>query len=225
MTVEHNLFEGHILMACSHLNLWQIWTGGENDTFKDNIAIGEGTGEYKPGLYEAAATDGIIFENGAGSAECDTTMKNTVIENNLFINAATSYELQIYTTNGVTIKNNTVVRSTYGSALLPGSCGAGTNYTMTHNINVENQGHPTGKPLLETADFSFGPCTGTCTFDYNTSQDRTANASASTHYTTNWTPKWDTTTWNPTTEPTPPTGYYIPTNLTPQTGYHGSAGP
>jgi len=218
VTVEHNLFEGHVLMKCSHLNLWQIWAGGQDDTFKDNIAIGEGTGE-KNGLSEEAATDGVIFENGAGSVECQTTMKNSVIENNLFIDAADSYELQIYTTQTATIENNTVIGSEWGSALLTEHCGAGSNYTMTHNIDVEDQGNG--------YDVSMGACTGSCLFDYNVSQDNSANASGSTHYVTKWTPSWQTTKWNPSSEPTPPAGYYQPTNLPTElhTGYQGEGGP
>jgi hypothetical protein len=214
--VEHNLFEGKILMACSHLNLWQVWAGGENDTFKDNIAMGEGRG-MKNGLSEEAATDGVIFENGAGSVECATTMKNSAIENNLFVNAATSYELQIYTTEGATIKNNTVVGSEWGSALLTEHCGAGHNYTMTHNIDVEDQG--TG------ADFSFGACTGTCLFDYNVSEDTSASQASSTHYTTKWTPTWRTKSWNQATETTMPAGFYVPGNLSFEAGYQGNIGP
>jgi hypothetical protein len=206
VNVEHNLFEGHIMMNCSHLNLWQIWGGGENDTFKDNIALGENG--------QQAATDGVIFENGAGSVECNVKMKNSVIENNLFINAATSYELQIYTTEGATIKNNTVVGSEYGTALLTEHCGAGSNYTMTHNIDVEDKGNGN--------DFNFGACTGTCTFDYNVSQDKSASSA---HSAINWAPKWVTTSWSSLTEPTPPTGYYIPTGLPIEAGYKGSGGP
>jgi hypothetical protein len=204
--VEHNLFEGHILMNCSHLNIWQIWGGGENDTFKDNIALGENG--------QQAATDGVIFENGAGSVECNVKMKNSVIENNLFVNAATSYELQIYTTEGATIKNNTVVGSEYGTALLTEHCGAGSNYTMTHNIDVEDKG--TGN------DFNFGACTGTCTFDYNVSQDKSASSA---HSVTEWAPKWTATVWSPATEPSRPTGFYVPTGLSVEAGYQGNIGP
>ncbi len=214
--VEHNLFEGHDLMACSHLNLWQIFGGGENDTFKDNVAVGQGRGE-KNGMTEEAATDGIIFENGSGSVECAVKMKNTVIENNLFVDAASSYELQIYTTEGATIKNNTVVGSEWGTALLTEHCGAGSNYSMTHNIDVEDVG--TG------GDFHFGECKGTCLFDYNTSQDTTADMLGSTHYTTNWTPKWATTVWNPAGQQTIPVGYYAPTDIPIKAGYRGSIGP
>jgi hypothetical protein len=204
--VEHNLFEGHIMMNCSHLNIWQIWSGGENDTFKDNIALGENG--------QQAATDGVIFENGAGSVECNVKMKNSVIENNLFVNAATSYELQIYTTEGATIKNNTVVGSEYGTALLTEHCGAGSNYTMTHNIDVEDKG--TGN------DFNFGACTGTCTFDYNVSQDKSASSA---HSVTEWAPKWTATVWSPATEPSRPTGFYVPTGLSVEAGYQGNIGP
>jgi hypothetical protein len=193
-------------MACSHLNLWQIWGGGENDTFKNNIALGEGGQE--------AATDGVIFENGAGSVECATKMKNSVIENNLFVNAATSYELQIYTTEGATIKNNTVVGSEYGTALLTEHCGAGSNYTMTHNIDVEDKG--------PGPELSFGECSEACLFDYNVSQDISAS---STYSVVDWAPKWLTTSWDSASEPTPPSGFYVPTGLSIEAGYTGGGGP
>ena len=214
--VEHNLFEGSVLMACSHLNLWQIWAGGVNDTFRDNIAIGRGQGS-KNGLSEEAATDGIIFENGAGSAGCNVQMRNSVIENNVFVNAASSYELQIYTTRGATIRHNTVVGSQWGTALLTGRCGAGSDYTMTNNVDVENRG--------AGADFHFGECTGTCVFDSNVSQDASAASFGSTHHVTGWTPKWVTTSWDPLTEASAPTGFYIPTGLSIQAGYRAGVGP
>jgi hypothetical protein len=217
--VEHNLFEGYTHYECVHLNLWQIWTGGENDTFRDNIAIGKGTkagvGPFKNG-DEEAATDGVLFENGAGSAECGVTMKNSVIENNLFVDAGDSYELQVYTTDGATIRDNTVVGSAYGTALLTEACGAGSDYTMTHNIDVQNG---------SGSDFGFGSCSAECSFDYNVSQDTSANSNGATHYVTGWSPKWSTTTWNPASEPKAPAGFYIPTGLAIEAGYQGNAGP
>ena len=210
--VEHNLFEGHVLMPCSHLNLWQIFSGGENDTFKGNVALGQGRADS-----EEAATDGIIFENGPGSVECATKMKNTVIEDNLFVDAANSFELQIYTTEGARIENNTVVGSKWGTAFLTEHCGAGSNYTMTHNIDVEDTG--------SGSDFNFGSCTGTCLFDYNVSQDTSASAYGASHYLNNWSPSWTTSAWSPVTEPTVPVGYYAPTDIAIQAGYQGSIGP
>ncbi len=203
--VEHNLFEGRVLRPCSHLNLWQIFAGGTNDTFRDNIAIGEPGGE--------AATDGLLFENGPGSADCTVKMRGTVIEGNLFLDAASSYEIQIYTTSGARISHNTVVHSQYGTALLSEHCGAGSNYTMTHNIDVENYG--------KTPDFTFGACTGTCAFNYNVSEDESASARGSTHHLTGWSPVWGTTRWDPLTEPAPPPGFYIPAGLPFPAGYDG----
>ncbi|MFZ1924694.1 MAG: hypothetical protein WAU42_00990, partial [Solirubrobacteraceae bacterium] len=127
------------------------------------------------------------------------------------------YELQIYTTEGATIKNNTVVGSQWGSALLSEHCGAGSNYTMTHNIDVEDQG--------SGPDMSFGACGGTCIFDYNVSEDTSASQAGSTHYLTNWSPEWLTTHWTPASEPKPSAGFYIPSGLSAEAGYQGGGGP
>jgi hypothetical protein len=213
--VEHNLFEGHIAMACSHLNIWQIWAGGENNTFRGNVTIGRGLG-VSNGLSEEAATDGILFENGEGSTECGVKMKNTVIEDNLFVDAATSYELQVYTTEGATIAHNTVVGSQWGTALLPTACGAGKDYTMANNIDVEDQG--------AGADFHFGSCTGTCLFDENVSQDASASGYGSERHVSGWSPKWVTTTWG-TSAGQPPKGFYVPVGLPFDAGYRGTIGP
>lgn len=213
--VEHNLFEGHVMMACSHLNLWQIWNGGEGDTFKDNIAVGEGAGE-RDGRPEDAATDGIIFENGPGSAECATKMRRTNVENNLFVDAAASYAIQIYTTEGATIRDNTVVRSQYGSGLLVDKCVPSSNGVMTHNINVEN--------TSASAAFAFR-CTDGCLFDYNVSDDASASSFGALRSETDWRPAWVTTRWNRATEPRPPAGYYVASGLRFPAGYQGGGGP
>ena len=213
--VERNLFEGHVRLPCSHLNLWQIYAGGENDTFKHNLAIGEGRGE-RGGRSEEAATDGLIFQNGPGSTECSTKMKNTVIEDNLFVDAANSYELQIYTTNRARIKNNTVVGSKWGTAFLTEHCGAGRDYRMTSNIDVEDQG--TG------GDFRFGDCKGACLFDENVSQDGSAALYGASRSVTGWSPSWTSTSWDPRADPVAPAGFYRATGLPFQAGYQGAVG-
>ncbi len=213
--VEHNLFEGHELSACSHLNLWQIWRGGEHDTFKDNIAVGEGTGETA-GRTQEAATDGLIFENGSGSADCAIKMKATVVENNLFVDAASSFAIQIYTTAGARISYNTVVRSQYGSGLLAERCGPSSNSVMTHNIDVENTG--------TTRAFAFD-CAGACLFDYNVSDDDSAGLLGASHVQSEWRPAWVSTAWNRKTEPTPPVDYYVARGLPFAAGYRGGGGP
>jgi len=208
--VEHNLFTGRIFYPCSHLNIWQIFGGGTNDTFRDNIAVGE------PG--QEAATDGLIFENGPGSTVCADRMTDSVVENNLFVDAGSSYEIQLYTATGATVSHNTVVHSQYGTGLLTsGGCGAGSDYTMTHNIDVENNG--------SARDFDFGECAGLCVFDYNVSEDESARANGATHYVVNWSPSWRTTAWDPQAQPTPPAGWYLPRGLPFAAGYEGGGGP
>lgn len=213
--VEHNLFEGHELLACSHLNIWQIWNGGFHDTFRDNLALGEGTGE-REGRTEEASTDGLIFENGPGSAKCGVTMQATVVENNLFVDAASSYAIQIYSTDGAAIEDNTVVRSQYGSGLLVTKCPPSADSEMTHNIDVENTGH--------AADFTF-VCAGACAYDDNVSSDATAGKLGAAHALTGWKPSWISSTWDPASEASPPAGYYVASGLPFAAGYRGGGGP
>jgi hypothetical protein len=212
VVVEHNLFEGRIFLACSHLNVWQIWGGGVNDTFASNVVRGE--------AGKGASVIGLIFENGAGGQECGTTMTNTTVTNNLFVDAAEGYNAMLFTTKGLTYSHNTVVRGTWGQWLDRNTfCGASSNLTIEHNIGVETES--TGSPQR----FILGECTGTCKFDYNVSDDNTANQWGSTHHLTGWTPSWTTTSWNPTTQPTPPDGFYAPTGLPFQAGSEGTVGP
>jgi hypothetical protein len=214
VTVDHNLFEGPIpanRVVCTHLNVWQIWSGGVNDTFSNNIVRGE------PG-HPAAITP-ILFETGAGGKECDKGFSNSTVSNNLFVDDAAAYSIQIQTTAGLTVTHNTVVGSTYGTIVYKNeACGNGTNYNVTDNIDVQNNGNGGGSP-----DMSMGDCGGAnCLFDYNVSEDSTASqAPGTTHYVVNWTPAWQTTSWNPATEPSPPAGYYIPTGLPFPAGYQG----
>jgi hypothetical protein len=212
---EHNLFEGHQMLACSHLNIWQIWDGGQNDTFKDNIAIGTGTGEVR-GRSKEAATDGLIFENGPAGADCATRMQGTVIDNNLFVDAASSFAIQVYTTAGVRIEDNTVVRSQYGTGLLTERCGASTDGVMMRNVNVENTG--------PARAFVFS-CSGGCRFDRNVSDDASAALFGAHSFKTGWEPTWITIAWNPASEATPPPGYYLARGLPFAAGYRGGGGP
>jgi hypothetical protein len=213
--VEHNLFEGRVTLACSHLNLWQIWNGGEDDTFKDNTALGVGVGANGERPQEAA-TDGLIFENGPAAASCATSMRDTVITNNLFVDAASSYELQIYTTQGVTIEHNTVVGSQYGSGLLQARCGPSSDAVMTHNIDVEN--------TRASPAFDF-QCAGSCVFNYNVSDDASAGLFGAAHARTDWTPSWGSSSWDRRTEVAPAPGFYVASGLPFAAGYEGGGGP
>jgi len=212
VTVEHNLFEGHIFLACSHLNVWQIVSGGVDDTFANNIVRGEsGTG---------ASVIALIFENGAGGAECATKITNSTISNNLFIDAAKGYNVMLMTTKGLTYSHNTVVGGEWGQWLERSTlCGAGEGLTAERNIGVQTES------ASSPQRFIVGGCRARCVFEYNVSDDATADELNSRHYRRNWKPRWRTTTWTLSTEPTPPAGYYRPRGLPFAAGYQGHAGP
>jgi len=227
MTVENNLFMGYEKYPCEHLNVWQIYSASENDTFKNNIIIGKGTrgggGEGGTGVgpfgngSEEAAKNWLMWENGGGSSECAQVLKNLKAENNLVVDANRG---QANTIQEMTFAHNTIVGSN-GAAEIRAEpvCGKGENYTITHNLAVEG-------------DVTPGASTGAYLFDYNVSTDTSADAGGSTHYLTKWKPSWITTSWSPFKEveegnhfPKPPAGYYIPTGLAIEAGYDGSAGP
>ena len=213
MTVAHNLFEGPIPPAhlqCTHLDVWQIWTGGSNDTFTDNIVRGE------PG--KPAAIIPLIFETGAGGRECSRALRNTTIANNLFVDSSASYIAEIYTTTNLLYSHNTAVGGQYGTLLdRSDTCGPGRNLTAEHNIAVDTE---------HGYRFILGGCTGACSFDYNVSDDTTADTASFTaadtpvsrHHLTDWTPSWESTAY-------PHAGYYVPTGLPFAAGYEGGGGP
>ncbi len=201
VTVDHNLFEGPIpadRLSCTHLNVWQIWDGGSNDTFTNNIVKG------KPG--SPAAVTPILFETGAGGGTCSASLSNSVVTNNLFVYSSTAYAVQILTTTNLTYTNNTSIGSEYGIWLdRSDTCGAGANYDVERNISVENIGR--------SPDFALGECMGTCVYDHNVSQDSSASIGGSTHYAINWKPNFVDTIG------------YEPNGLSFAAGYQGGGGP
>ena len=206
MTVDHNLFEGPIPpahAACTHLNVWQIWDGGRNDTFSNNIVRGE------PG--KPAAVTPLMFETGAAGAECAKSMTNTTVTNNLFVYSSTAYAVQILTTANLTYSHNTVVGGEYGTWLdRSDTCGPGSNLAAEHNIAVATQSKGSPQRLI------IGACTGSCAVDYNVTDDNSAQGP---HSLTGWTPRWQSTSYGNA-------GYYIPTPGLPNpAGYEGEAGP
>jgi hypothetical protein len=201
MTVDHNLFEGPIpsdRLGCTHLNVWQIWNGGSNNTFSNNVVRGA------PG--SPAAVTPILFETGPGGGTCGDSMSNTTITNNLFYDDSTAYSIQVLTTTGMTITDNTVIGSEYGTWLgRSDTCGAGSGYNVSDNLVVQNKGGG--------QNISMGACVGACIFDYNVTQDGSANANGSTHYVINWAPNFVETI------------DYRPIGLPFAAGYQGGGGP
>jgi hypothetical protein len=212
VTVEHNLFEGHIFLACSHLNVWQIVSGGIDDTFANNIVRGESG--------KGASVIALIFENGAGGEECATKMTDSTISNNLFIDAAKGYNVMLTTTKGLTYSHNTVIGGEWGQWLERSTfCGAGEGLIAERNIGVDTES--TGSPQR----FILGECRGICRFEHNVSDDTTADQLGSRYHLLDWRPSWRTTSWNLVSEPAPPAGYYLPTDVPFAAGYEGDAGP
>jgi hypothetical protein len=212
--IEHNLFEGPIpadRVACTHLNVWQIWQGGVNDTFSDNVVLGT------PG-HPAAITP-ILFETGPGGSVCADAMSATTISNNLFVDDAAAYSVQVMTTAGLTLTHNTVIGSTYGTIVYktPG-CPPGSDYDVRYNIDALNRGNAGRSP-----DMSLGACRGHCQFEYNVSSDGTAaRAPGARHSVVYWRPNWFTTSWGSLVEHSPPAGYYVPRRLRVAAGYRPS---
>ena len=91
-----------------------------------------------------------------------------------------------------------------------------TNTTATHNIQTNDYG--------EGEAMTFGGCTGTCTFDYNVTDDN--SATGETHGVTDWTPSWTSTgPWSPWTGQSKPSGYYAPSGLGISAGASQNIGP
>jgi hypothetical protein len=207
VTVEHNLFEGRVFWPCSHLNVWQIWTAGQNDTFRSNIVRAE------PGQF--ASIIALIFENGSGGTGCGEAITGTVVENNLFgERAAESYGTMFMKQEGFVYTHNTFLGGgQYGTWLNRSDfCGASENAKIEHNITVgmTSKGSP--------ARFVLGECKGTCSFEYNVSDDETASSEGSKRFVDSWTPEWLSTVFgNPS--------YYLPKGLPFEAGYQGGGGP
>ncbi len=188
--VDGNVFQGPRL-SCpnAHLNIWQIWSGGRNDAFINNV--------MRPGMH---TSNSIMFETGPGGANPSDTLSNITISNNLFDHETDTYSIQECQTNGLTITNNTIVGSTYG--LWARNCsGTGSSYDISRNIVVQNAGR--------TPEIQLDGCAGTCTFDYNVTDDGSADQAGSTHYVIHWNPQWQDTTW------------YQPIGLSFQSGFTG----
>ena len=169
-TIDHNTFLGPSLLGShqDHQDLVQIFGGGQNITFTDNVARNTETQES------------LLFQEGAFS--------NVVIENNLFDHDSRGYTCQLYQSKGMIFRNNTIVGSHWGCLFRDlATSSAGSGYQVDHNIFVGT---------AEGGDVSTeGRASGWGTYDYNVSEDASASGS---HSVRNWKPSWiDTTSYTP----------------------------
>jgi hypothetical protein len=165
-TVDHNTFLGPSLLGSheDHQDLWQIFGGGKNITFTNNVARNTETQES------------LLFQEGAFS--------NVVVENNLFDHDSRGYTCQIYQSSGLIFRDNTVVGSHWGCLFRDLASGApGSGYQIDHNIFTNT---------AEGNDISTeGRAANWGTYDYNVSEDGSASGA---HSVQNWSPSWSDTT-------------------------------
>jgi hypothetical protein len=151
-----------------HQDLWQIFGGGTNVVYSNNVARNTGTHES------------LLFQEGA--------FRNVVIENNLFDHDSRGYTCQLYQSTGLVFRRNTVVGSHWGCLFRDLSSSAvGSGYQVDHNVFAETEA---------SVDVSTeGRAGGWGTYDYNVSSDNSAGGS---HSVRNWSPSWsDTTNYTP----------------------------
>ncbi len=164
--VDHNTFIGPSLLGSheDHQDLWQIFGGGTNITFTNNVARNTETQES------------LLFQEGM--------FQNVVIENNLFDHDSRGYTCQLYQSKGLVFRNNTIVGSHWGCLFRDlSSSAAGSGYAVDHNIFV---GTAEGSDLsTEGRAGSWG------VYDYNVSEDGSAGG---THSIRNWKPTWSDAT-------------------------------
>jgi hypothetical protein len=164
--VDHNTFLGPSLLGShqDHQDLWQIFGGGSNITFTNNVARYTETQES------------LLFQEGA--------FQNVVVENNLFDHDSRGYTCQIYQSTGLTFRANTVVGSHWGCLFRDlGSASPGSGYAVDHNIFV---GTTEGSAIS-----TEGRAAGWGTYDYNVSDDNSASGA---HSIRGWKSSWSDST-------------------------------
>ena len=211
--VDHNLFSCPCNQhSGAHLNVFQIWQGGSDDSFTNNVVVGPSSGSEGSGQICGGC---ILFENGAGGGTAGDGFTDYDVSNNLFVNSGGSLPIQVQATTGGIVSNNTVADGfQYGVAIgYNGVTGVeSTGLVSDDNIVVGETDNGQG--------YRYG-CTGSGCQD-------TGNVTLADHTGGDITwgsEQWQTTTWaNPLTTPMP-AGYYVPVGLAASDGYQGSIGP
>jgi hypothetical protein len=164
--VDRNTFLGPSLLGSheDHQDLWQIFGGGENITFTNNVA------------RHTETQESLLFQEGAFS--------NVVVENNLFDHDSLGYTCQIYQSTGLVFRRNTIVGSHWGCLFRDlASSPAGSGYEVDHNVFAGTEA---------SVDVSTeGRAGGWGVYDYNVSED---GAAGEAHSVRNWSPSWANTT-------------------------------
>jgi hypothetical protein len=168
--VDRNTFLGPSLLGNheDHQDLWQIFGGGENVAFTNNVARNTETQES------------LLFQEGA--------FADVTVENNLFDHDSRGYTCQIYQSSGLVFRRNTIVGSHWGCLFRDlAESAAGSDYEVDHNVFAGTEA---------SVDVSTeGRADSWGAYDYNVSEDGSAEGG---HSVRNWSPSWaDTTNYTP----------------------------
>jgi hypothetical protein len=168
--VDRNTFLGPSLLADheDHQDLWQIFGGGRDVAFTNNVARHTGTQES------------LLFQEGA--------FRKVVVENNLFDHDSRGYTCQIYQSSGLVFSHNTIVGSRWGCLFRDeADSPPGSRYRVTNNVFADTRDG--GDVSTEGRAASWG------TYDYNVSSDSSAGGP---HSLRRWSPRWaGTATYSP----------------------------
>ncbi len=166
-TVEGNTFLGPTLVdghPQEHQDLWQVYAGGSGIEFTGNVARGTGTSQS------------LLFQlTHPGNRFTDVT-----VADNLFDHDSRGYSCQIYQSDGLVFRRNTVVGSRWGCLFrrdprFPG----GSGYEVDLNVFAETRDGP--DLSLEQGVAGWG------SFDRNVSSDGSATGANSLR---DWKPAW-----------------------------------
>jgi hypothetical protein len=163
--VDHNTFLGPSLLGSheDHQDLWQIFGGGRDIAFTNNVARHTGTQES------------LLFQEGA--------FRKVVVENNLFDHDSRGYTCQIYQSSGLVFSHNTIVGSRWGCLFRDeASSPPGSGYRIENNVFAETSDG--GDVSTEGRAGSWG------TYDFNVSSDSSASGR---HSLRRWPPRWSGT--------------------------------
>jgi parallel beta helix pectate lyase-like protein len=164
--VDHNTFLGPSLLGDheDHQDLWQIFGGGENIVFTNNVARNTETQES------------LLFQEGA--------FANVDIENNLFDHDSRGYTCQIYQSSGLVFRTNTIVGSHWGCLFRDlATSPPGSGYEVDHNVFAGTEDSVDVSEEGRAGDWGI--------YDYNVSSD---NSAEGLHSVRNWSPSWSNTT-------------------------------
>ena len=160
--VDRNTFLGPSLLADheDHQDLWQIFGGGRDIAFTNNVARYTGTQES------------LLFQEGA--------FRKVVVKNNLFDHDSRGYTCQIYQSSGLVFSHNTIVGSRWGCLFRDeADSPPGSGYRVENNVFAETRDG--GDVSTEGRADSWG------NYDYNVSSDSSARGS---HSLRRWSPRW-----------------------------------